>query len=184
MRGDRTAVARLLHERRERAGYSRAKLADLLEISSGTIEGWELGRVERPPLHDVLRLVEFLQISYDDLLAAATADTCGVPSQRDHPSGVRPKTTPNKTLDAVPLLDAAFRLFRWKGAEEAAAALNVSPKQVRQWRSGSEPMNVVDYVSLTAIVNLGIAEAMQSADESELDLFGAAETLGLRMAGA
>jgi hypothetical protein len=94
------------------------------------------------------------------------------------------KTKPKKTLHAVPLLNAAFRLFRWKGEDEAAAALNVTPEQVRRWRRGSEPMDVVDYVSLTTIVNLSIAEAMQSADSSELDLFGAAESLGLRMTEA
>ena len=184
MRGDRGAVAQLLQEERERAGYSRAKLGELLEIRPGTIEGWELGRVERPPLHDVLRLAEFLQISYDALLAAATADSGGVLSQRDHLSGADRKAKPKKTLEPIPLLEAAFRLFRWKGENEASAALNVSPDQVRRWRRGSEPMSVVDYVSLTAIVNMGVAEAMQSADATELDLSGATESLGLRIAEA
>lgn len=182
MRGKRTAVAQLLQEQRERAGYSRAKLGELLEVRPGTIEGWELGRVVRPPLHDVLRLAKFLQISYDDLLAAAMADSAAAPPQQDAPSGVtrRPKST--KTLAPLPLLEAAFRLFRWKGDHEAAAALHVSPEQVRRWRRGSEPMNVVDYLSLTAIVNLGVAEAMQSTEASDLDLAGATESLGLRMA--
>jgi hypothetical protein len=111
------------------------------------------------------------------------ADTGGVPSQRDHPSGAA-RTKPKKPVEALSLLDAAFRLFRWKGEDEAAAALNVSPDQVRRWRGGYEPMNVVEYLSLTAIVNLGVAEAMQSADASELDLSGATESLGLRMAEA
>jgi hypothetical protein len=43
-------------------------------------------------------------------------------------------------------------------------------------------MDVVDYVSLTAIVNLGIAEAMQSAEATELDLHRATESRGARMA--
>jgi hypothetical protein len=42
-------------------------------------------------------------------------------------------------------------------------------------------MNVVDYLSLTAVVNLGVAEAMQSPEASGLDLAGATESLGLRM---
>jgi transcriptional regulator with XRE-family HTH domain len=177
-------MAQLLQEHRERAGYSRAKLGELLEISPGTIEGWELGRVERPPLHDVLRVAAFLQIPYDDLLTAATADSGGVPSHGDvSPAGAR-KTKPKKTLEAIPLLEAAFRLFRWKDENEAAAALNVSPDKVRRWRRGPELMTVVEYVSLTAIVNLGIAEAMRSADASELDLAGATRSLGLRMADA
>jgi len=181
MHGERTALAQLLQEQREHAGYSRAKLGELLEISPGTIEGWELGRVGRPPVHDVLRLATFLRISYDDLVAAVTADSAAIPPQHDVSSGVARKAK-SKTLEPTPLLEAAFRLFRWKDANDAAAALNVSSQQVRRWLRGSEPMNVVDYVSLTAIVNLGLAEAMQSPEASDLDLSGATESLGLRMA--
>jgi transcriptional regulator with XRE-family HTH domain len=184
MSGNRTAVARLLHEERERAGYSRARLGGLLGISPGTIEGWELGRVERPPLHDVIRVAEFLQIPFDDLLAAATADTGGVPSWREHPSSAAPKMKRKKTLEAARLLEAAFRLFRWKGDVEAAEALNARPDQVRRWRRGAEPMSVVDYMSLTAIVNLGIADAMRAGDASTFDLAGATKSLGLRIAEA
>ena len=182
MHSERTAVAQLLQKQREQAGYSRAKLGEVLGISPGTIEGWELGRVERPPLHDVLRLAKFLQISYDDLLAAAMADSAAIPPQQDVSSGVARKAKSRKTFAPIPLLEAAFRLFRWKGDQDAAAALNASPEQVRRWRRGSERMNVVDYLSLTAIVNLGVAEAMQSTKASDLDLAGATESLGLRMA--
>ena len=45
---EQTALARLLQERREAAGYSRAKLGKSLGISAGTIEGWELGRIGKP----------------------------------------------------------------------------------------------------------------------------------------
>ena len=47
---EQTALARLLQERREAAGYSRARLGKILGISAGTIEGWELGRVGRAPV--------------------------------------------------------------------------------------------------------------------------------------
>lgn len=184
MSGDRTAVGQLLQGQRERAGYSRAKLGELLEISPGTIEGWELGRVERPPFHDVLRVAEFLRISHDDLVAAVTADSAVVPPEQDVPSRVARKAKPRKPLKPIPLLEAAFRLFRWKGENDAAVALNASPDQVRRWRQGSEPMNVIDYLSLTAIVNVGIAEAVQSTQAGDLDLRGASESLGLRMAEA
>ncbi|HZT94767.1 MAG TPA: helix-turn-helix transcriptional regulator [Gaiellaceae bacterium] len=173
-------MAQLLQEHREGAGYSRAKIGELLEISPGTIEGWELGRVERPPLHDALRLAKFLQISYDELVAAVTADTPCIPRQSDVSSAG--KARPRKALGAIPLLEAAFRLYRWNGEHDAAAVLDVTPEQVRGWRRGSEPMNVVDYLSLTAIVNLGVAEALQSAGASAFDLAGATESLGLRMA--
>ena len=169
MRGKRSAVAKLLQEQRERAGYSRTKLGELLEISPGTIEGWELGRVERPPVHDVIRLAEFLRISYGDLLAAVTADSGGTPLKQDDSSDIARKARSKKTLGAIPLLEASFRLFHWKDDDEAAAALKVSPSQVRTWRQGAEPMNAIDYLSLTAVVNLGIAEAMRSAETSDLD---------------
>src|SRR5438045_2665976 len=166
MHGERSALAKLLQEQRERAGYSRARLGELLEISPGTIEGWELGRVERPPLHDVIRLAEFLRISHDDLLEAVTADSGGTPPQQDNSSGGARGSRPKKRLAAVGLLEASFRLFRWKDEDQAAVALTVSPDQVRRWRRGAEPMNVVDYLSLTAMVNVGIAEAMGSAEAS------------------
>jgi transcriptional regulator with XRE-family HTH domain len=184
MHGERNALAKLLQEQRERAGYSRAKLGELLGISPGTIEGWELGRVARPPLHDVIRLAEFLRISHDDLLAAVTADGGGVPPQPDDSSRVGRKIRPKKAPGAAPLLEASFRLFGWKDDHDAASAMNVSPHRVRQWRRGTEPMNVVDYLALTAMINVGIAEAMRSADASDLDLRGAIESLGLRMAEA
>src|SRR5581483_11440555 len=103
MHGERPAVAQLLQQQREQAGYSRAKLGELLEISAGTIEGWELGRVERPPLHDVIRLAEFLQISYDELLAAAMADSAAIPPQQDVSSAG--KARPRKALGGIPLLE-------------------------------------------------------------------------------
>jgi transcriptional regulator with XRE-family HTH domain len=181
MRGERSAVAKLLQEQRERAGYSRTKVGEILEISPGTIEGWELGRVERPPVHDVIRLAHFLRISYDDLLAAVTADSGGVPPQEEG-FIARERPRPKSPLGATPLLEASFRLFRWKDEEDAAAALNVGPDQVRLWRRGAEPMNVIDYLSLTATVNVGLAEAMRSAESSDLDLRGASESLGLRIA--
>lgn len=183
MRGERTAVARLLQEQREHAGYSRAKLGELLKMSAATIEGWELGRVERPPVHDVIRLAEFLRISYEDLVAAVTADSGSIPEPPDDPFVVAPKATATTALGAVPLLEASFRLFRWMDEAEAAAALNVTPDQVRLWRRGVERMNLVDYLSLTATVNVAIAEAMRAPEASDLDLRGATESLGLRMAG-
>lgn len=182
MQGKRNAVAKLLQDQRERAGYSRVKLGELLGMSAGTIEGWELGRVDRPPLHDVIRLAEFLRISYDDLRSAVVADSGGIPRQQADPSGVARKTRPRKTLGSVALLEAAFRLFGWKDVDDAAAALNVSRDQVCLWRQGGEPMNVVDYLSLTAMVNVAIAGAMRSGKPSELDLRGASESLGLTIA--
>jgi transcriptional regulator with XRE-family HTH domain len=185
MRKERGALARLLQEQRERAGYSRAKLGKTLGISPGTIEGWEMGRVERPPLHEVIRMAEYLRLSYEDLRAAVAADTGGIPKpQNDLLRVARKKPGPRGPLGAMPLLEASFRLFLWKDEVDAAEALNATPDQVRLWRRGAEPMSVLDYLSLTTMMNVGIAQAMRSGEASDFDLRGAAESLGLRMAGA
>src|SRR5437660_11229913 len=64
---EQNALARLLQERREGSGYSRARLGALVGVSAGTIEGWELGRVGRPPFHDVMRIVSFLLIPLEEI---------------------------------------------------------------------------------------------------------------------
>src|SRR3954465_3507274 len=69
-----TALGRLLQERREAAGYSRARVGELVGIKPGTIEGWELGRVARPPIHDVLRMAYFLELSSDEIASAVFED--------------------------------------------------------------------------------------------------------------
>ena len=75
---EQTALARLLQERREVAGYSRARLGKTLGISPGTIEGWELGRIGKPPFHEVIRIASFLDISFEDLQRRRTACWDGV----------------------------------------------------------------------------------------------------------
>jgi transcriptional regulator with XRE-family HTH domain len=67
---EQTALARLMQDRREAAGYSRARLGKTLGISSGTIEGWELGRIGKPPFHEVMRIAAFLRIPLEDLQRA------------------------------------------------------------------------------------------------------------------
>src|SRR5437762_1820628 len=69
-----TALGKLLQERREAAGYSRARAGEFVGIKPGTIEGWELGRVARPPIHDVLRMAHFLQISPEEINSAVFED--------------------------------------------------------------------------------------------------------------
>src|SRR3954471_14441264 len=81
---EQNALARLLQERREAAGYSRARLGALVGVSAGTIEGWELGRVGRPPFHDVIRIASFLRIPLDDLQGVAFADAGEIPDSGDN----------------------------------------------------------------------------------------------------
>ncbi len=112
---EQTALARLLQERREAAGYSRAKLGKIFGISAGTIEGWELGRVGRPPFHEVMRIASFLRIPFEDLQRAVFADSGTVPDAEELPgTPERKKAGRKKRLGAVPLLEAAFRLYGWR----------------------------------------------------------------------
>ena len=71
--------------RRELAGYSRTRVAERVGIKPGTIEGWELGRVEKPPIHDVLRLAHFLRIPSDEIEAAVFEDSEVVPPEEEGP---------------------------------------------------------------------------------------------------
>src|SRR5215212_1587042 len=118
-----TALGRLLQDRRESAGYSRTRVGELVGIKPGTIEGWELGRVARPPVHDVLRLARFLRISADEVQDAVFADV------------VEPRSRGRRRRQGgVPLVEAAFRLFGWKDEAAAADALNTTPDRIRGWR--------------------------------------------------
>jgi transcriptional regulator with XRE-family HTH domain len=177
---EQNALARLLQERRERAGYSRARLGALVGVSAGTIEGWELGRVGRPPFHDVMRIVAFLRIPLDDVQRAVFADAGGVPDPDEHPGQPERKAPGRKKRPAaVPLLEAAFRVFGWRDETDAAEALATTPEQVRAWRSGRDRMDVADYIALTAAVNLGLVDALKSGS-AEPEIAAAAEALGVR----
>src|SRR4051812_37998447 len=177
---EQNALARLLQERREAAGYSRARLGKIVGISAGTIEGWELGRVDRPPFHEVMRIAAFLRIPLDDIQRVAFADAGAIPDPQEHPGQLdRRKPGRKKRLGEVPLLEAAFRLYRWQDEDGAADALGTTPDQVRSWRRGIERMDVADYIALTSIVNVALADALRKSTTSDLDLSGAAEALGL-----
>jgi transcriptional regulator with XRE-family HTH domain len=178
---EQTAVARLLQERRELAGYSRATLGKLVGISAGSIEGWELGRVGKPPFHEVMRIAAFLRIPLEDLQSAVFADAGVVPDSDQHPgTPERKKAGRKKRLGAVPLLEAAFRLYGWRDESEAAEALGVTPARVRAWRRGTERMDIAQYMALTATVNVGLVDAVKSRKARKVDLSAAAEALGVR----
>ena len=178
---EQTALARLLQERREAAGYSRASLGKIVGISSGTIEGWELGRVSRPSFHEVTRVAAFLRIPLEDIQRAVFADSGVVPDPDEHPSApARRKAGRKKRRGAVPLLEAAFRLFGWENESDAAESLGVAPEQVRAWRRGSDRMDLAQHLALTAAVNVALVDAINSGDEGNAGLSAAAEALGVR----
>jgi transcriptional regulator with XRE-family HTH domain len=180
VRPRQTALGRLLQDSREAAGFSRTRIGELVGIKAGTIEGWELGRVARPPIHDVLRLSHFLRIPADEIQRAVFDDAGEAPSAEETPDEEERKRARRKrSPGAVPLLEAAFRLLGWNEAA-AAEALGTSPEQVRAWRSGSEQMAFADYMTLTSIIGVAAAQAMKGGDARIADLAAAAETLGVR----
>src|SRR5215208_4098810 len=175
-----TALGRLLQDRREAAGFSRTRIGELVGIKPGTIEGWELGRVARPPIHDVLRLAHFLGISPEDIQRAVFEDAGDVPASEGHPGLQERKKVGRRGQGAVPLLEAAFRLFGWASDPAAADALGTSSEKVRAWRRGEEQMAFADYLTLTSMIGVAAAEAMKGDEARIADLSAAAEELGLR----
>src|ERR671934_323689 len=175
-----TALGKLLQERREAAGYSRARASELIGIKAGTIEGWELGRVARPPIHDVLRMAHFLGISPEEISAAVFEDAGAVEAPADQPARQeRKKGRRRRSESAVPLLEAGYRLFGWQTDVEAAQALNSTAEQVGRWRSGDESMAFADFLTLTSMIGVAAAEAMRGGDARIADLSAAAEALGV-----
>jgi transcriptional regulator with XRE-family HTH domain len=174
-----TALARLIQDRREAAGYSRARLGALLGIKPGTIEGWELGRVSKPPIHDVLRLAHFLGIPAAEIETAVFADTGGAPAAEERPEGKeRKKTGPRRRPGAVPLLETGFQLFGWKDETDAAEALNTTPAQVHRWRIGADRMEFADFLALTSMIGVAAAGALRGEEAQIADL-SAMDTLRL-----
>jgi transcriptional regulator with XRE-family HTH domain len=175
-----TALGRLVQKRREAVGYSRARVGELIGISPGTIEGWELGRVAKPPIHDVLRLAHFLGISAEEIEAAVFADSGGAPAiAQAAETSARRKRGRRPAQGAVPLLEAAFGLFGWADESVAADALGTTAEQVRLWRSGAEAIELADYMTLTSMIGIATAAAMKGDTARIADLSAAAEALGL-----
>jgi transcriptional regulator with XRE-family HTH domain len=180
MTPSQTALGRLLQDRREAVGYSRARVGELTGIKQGTIEGWELGRVVKPPIHDVLRLAHFLGVSAEEIQVAVFADSGGTPATAQ-PSGSTPRRKPDRrpAQGAVPLLEAAFRLFGWPDDSAAGEALGASAEQVRRWRSGAEEIELADYMTLTSMIGIAAAAALKGDEARIADLSAAAQALGL-----
>jgi hypothetical protein len=127
-----------------------------------------------------MRIVAFLQIPLEDIQRAVFADAGAVPDRDEHPGQPERKKAGRKKRPAVPLLEAAFRLYGWTDELEAAEMLGTTPEQVRLWRSGRERMDVADYLALTATVNVGLVDAMRAGRTGDVDISAAAEALGVR----
>lgn len=178
-----TALGRLLQERREAAGYSRTRIAELVGIKPGTIEGWELGRVGKPPVHDVLRLAHVLRIPTDDVQRAVFEDSGDLPGLPELPGGKGKRARP-RPQPAVPLLEVASRLFGWTDDAEVAEALGTTSERVRRWRSGAEQMALADYLTLTSMIAVAAAEAARGGDARSADARRAANEVRLQAPAA
>jgi transcriptional regulator with XRE-family HTH domain len=142
----RTALGRVLQTRREALGYSRTRVGAILGIPPGTIEGWELGRVAKPPLQDVLRLARFLGLSAAEIEAAVLEET-----------GLEPDLpAPAPEAGAAHLLEQAIALFGWTDAQ-AATALQTSETKVKAWRAGTVAMTLPEVMTVAALIGLHAA---------------------------
>jgi transcriptional regulator with XRE-family HTH domain len=150
----RTPLGRLLQQRREERGYSRTRLGELVGVKPGTLEGWELGRVAKPPIHDVLRVARFLGITAAEIEEAVVG--ASAPPQPGRVPAVAPL-----------LLEQAIELFGWSD-EEAAAAFQTTPARVRAWLTGAEPLGLPELMTLTALIGLHAAGANERSRILEL----------------
>jgi transcriptional regulator with XRE-family HTH domain len=149
--GKRTELGKLLQERRDALGYSRTRTGEILGIPPGTIEGWELGRVAKPPIHDVLKLARFLGIATEEIEAAVLGEEAPEPSWDTPSPGA-----------AAPLLEQAITLFGWTNAE-AGAALRTTARQIDAWRTGTAAMTLPDVMAVAALIGLNAAAPVQPA---------------------
>src|SRR3954454_22542715 len=168
----RTALGQLLQERRERLGLSRTRLGEAAGISAYTIEGWEIGRVAKPPIHDVLRVARALGISSEELEEAVFAEEAPPRSARAAP---RPRGQ-----SAVPLLEEAIRRFEWS-ADDAARELGTAPEQLARWRSGAEMMPLSSFMTLTAIIGLRVAQRVGGDQARIADIAEAAQRTAVQL---
>jgi len=175
---EQTALGRLLQRRREAAGYSRTRVGQLVGIKPGTIEGWELGRVARPPIHDVLRLARFLEIDTRLLEEAVFEDTGLAATAAVFPAE---GSVARRLGGAVPLLEAAFTLFAWRDDSVAADALGTTAERVRGWRAGVEQMEFSEYLALASMIGVAAAAAMRGDEAQIAGLAAAANTLGVAL---
>lgn len=135
-----TALGRLLRQRRRELGYSRARAGELAGISQSTIESWEIGRVQKPPFEDVLRMARTLGISIAELEAVVLPG--GSPGHVDEVSSPRTRRG---------LLDEAIVRLGWSEAD-AAEALNITSERVRELRTGSREPSVLETMTLMALL--------------------------------
>lgn len=156
-----TALGELLRRRRVELRYSRTRAAELSGINASTIEAWEMGRVGKPPIHDVLRLARALSISTAELEQAVMGEEPAGSASTGDERGGRP--------GAIPLLERAMALLGWS-ERDAAGALNTSAERVRALRRGEGELSVLEVMSLIALLAAFPSGAGGASDQEVTDL--------------
>lgn len=166
---DPTALATLLKTRRQQQGFSRTRVSQMTGIKPITLEGWEGGRVRKPPIHDVLRLARALGISTDELERAVHQDEAAADRPPPPPAPAAAAVPDDPTAPVGPqLLERAAELLDWSD-DDAAAALNTTPARARQLRHGEADLTVAETMALIARLVAYLSERGDSvADVSAL----------------
>ena len=143
-----TTLGQLLKTRREELGYSRTRTAELSGVNASSIEAWEVGRVAKPPLHDVIRLARVLSISMSDLerIALAENDESLLGQEREPAAATR-----SLLSIGVPLLARAMVSLRWDD-HAAARALNTTPARIGRLRSAGDELTQLETMTLIAVL--------------------------------
>lgn len=163
---DPTALGTLLKTRRQQQGFSRTRVAQMTGIKPITLEGWEGGRVRKPPIHDVLRLARALQIPTEELERAVGQDEAasGPEGAASAPRAEGEAADDEATPVGSVLLGRAAELLDWSD-DDAAAALNVTPERVRRLRTGEADVSVAEVMALIARLVAYLGERGDSAAE-------------------
>lgn len=161
-----TALGTLLKSRRQQQGFSRTRVAQMTGIKPITLEGWEGGRVRKPPIHDVLRLARALQISTEELERAVHQDeaAAGAPRPASAPADSGEALDDEMAPVGPMLLRRATELLDWSDGD-AAAALNITPERARRLREGEADVSVAEVMALIARLVAYLGERGESAAE-------------------
>ena len=163
----RTELGRLLKARRESLGYSRTRAAQLSGVNASSLEAWELGRVNKPPIHDVVRLARTLSISMEDLERTVLSPGDPAATPVDHADGNGNGDNGLLGADGLPLIDRAIGLLGWSEAD-AAAVLQTTPERIHALHEGEGELTVLEVVTLIGVL-ARFPAARGGASEPEIE---------------
>jgi len=152
-----TTLGRLLQSAREELGYSRTRAAEMSGVNASTIEAWEVGRVLKPPFHDVVRLARVLSISMSELERCVIEEhdgedaDYGSAESESESAGARDPEARSATDVGLALLQRATEVLGWDDGM-AAEALNTSRARIGRLRRGTDELSVLEVMTLVAML--------------------------------